>query len=140
MMRLRLNWLGEPGPLVSTKNTFLVVCVLVLSYIVFSTMLEIYSMPYDLSTVPTFVPVLRSVGSVLFSVWALYSLCKTRMNTRARYSIPEERCVGCEDCCCAFFCTCCTVAQLARHTGDYERYSGVWCTDTGHPIGSPLVV
>mmetsp|Transcript_8588 Transcript_8588/g.14289 ORF Transcript_8588/g.14289 Transcript_8588/m.14289 type:complete len:257 (-) Transcript_8588:123-893(-) len=140
MMRLQLTWLGEPGPLISTKNTFLICLVLVFMYILYSTMLEIYSLPYDVNTVPTFIPVLRSVGSVLFSVWALYSLCKTRMNTRARYSIPETRCPGCEDCLCAFFCTCCTVAQLARHTGDYNRYGGVCCTQTGHPVGTPLVV
>jgi Cys-rich protein (TIGR01571 family) len=140
MMRLQLTWLGEPGPLISTKYTFQIVTIIVCCYVVYSTSLEIYSQPYDVNTIPTFVPVLKTIGSIMFSVWALYSLCKTRENTRARYSIPEERCKGCEDCCCAFFCSCCTVAQLARHTGDYENYAGVCCSATGHPKGSPLVV
>ena len=140
MMRMQLTWLGEPGPIISTKNTFKVVVVLVVAYIVYSTALEIASEISDVPNVPVFIPVLRIVGSVLFSIWALWSLCMTRKNARARFSIEEQRCQGCEDVCCAFFCTCCTVAQLARHTGEYETYRGVCCSQTGHPVGTPLVV
>jgi Cys-rich protein (TIGR01571 family) len=140
MTRLQLTWLGEPGPMISTRNTFNIVVTIIGCYFVYSTMLAIYSMPYDVNTVPPFVPVLKALGSLLFSVWSFYSLCKTRENTRARYSIPEERCHGCEDCCCALFCTCCTVAQMARHTGDYENYPGTCCTSTGLPSHAPLAV
>ncbi len=140
MTRLQLTWLGEPGPLISTSNTFRIVVTIVCCYFIYSTMLEIYSMPYDVNTVPAFVPVLKALGSISFSVWSFYALCKTRENTRARYSIPEERCHGCEDCCCALFCTCCTVAQMARHTGDYENYSATCCTSTGLEEGAPSVV
>lgn len=140
MMRMQFTWIGEPGPLVSTKNTFKIICVMVFSYIVYSTALEIASWPYDMNTVPTFIPIARAVGSFMFSVWGLYALCKTRENIRARYSIPEQQCKGCEDCCCSFFCTCCTVAQMARHTGEYETHKSTFFTQTGHPKGTPLVV
>ena len=140
MMRLQLTWLGEPGPLVSTKTTFKVCVVLVCAYIVYSSALEILAAPYDPDNMPGYLPAFRSIGSVLFSVWSLYALCKTRENTRARYSIDEQNCKGCEDLCCSFWCTCCTVAQLARHTGDYETYPSAWCTETGHGKGAPLAV
>ena len=70
MMRLQLTWMGEPGPLMSTRNTFNIVLTIVGCYFLYSTMLEIYSMPYDVNTVPPFVPVLKALGSILFSVWS----------------------------------------------------------------------
>jgi len=142
MTRMNLTWLGDPGPRVSTQNTFKVVFTIVMSYIVYSTALELASLEYTSVGVdlPTYLLVLKTIGSVTFTVYAFYSLCKTRQNVRARYSIPTAQCGGMEDCVCAFFCTCCTVSQLARHTGEYETYPGVCCSETGHPKGTPLTV
>jgi Cys-rich protein (TIGR01571 family) len=140
MTRMQLTWLGEPGARVATKNTFLVVIILLVSYAVYSTSLEIASIDYSAGTIPPVIVVLKSIGSFLFGVWSLYSLCRTRQSVRAQYSIPEERCAGYEDCLCAFFCTCCTLAQMSRHTGEYETYPAVCCTKTGHPPGTPLTV
>lgn len=140
MTRMSLTWLGEPGQKVATQNTFKVVVLLFASYMMYSTSLEIASLDYTPTTVPIDILVLKVVGSVLFGVWSLYSLCKTRHSVRMQYQIPEERCVGCEDLCCSFFCTCCTLAQMARHTGEYETYPGVCCSTTGHPPGTPLTV
>jgi hypothetical protein len=39
-----------------------------------------------------------------------------------------------------FRCTCCTVAQMARHTGEYEAYPHVFFSTSGHPPGTPLTV
>jgi len=64
----------------------------------------------------------------------LYFLCmiaKTRRLIREEYGIPELRCQGREDCCLAVFCSCCTIAQMGRHTADYETYRAYCCTDTG---------
>lgn len=64
----------------------------------------------------------------------LYFLCmvmQTRKAIRREYGIPELRCHGHEDCCLTFFCTCCTIAQMGRHTADYETYQSYCCTDTG---------
>ena len=140
MTRMHLTWLGEPGPAIATKNTCKVVCILLASYIAFSTSLEIGALDYTPATIPKYMVVLKFVSSGLFTVWSVYSLCRTRQNVRARYSIPEERCKGCEDACCSFFCTCCTVAQMARHTGEFETYPSVCCTETGHPPGTPTTV
>lgn len=140
MTRMSLTWLGEPGHKVSTKNTFRVVLLLFTSYVIYSTSLEIASMNYEPSNIPTWINVMKLIGSVLFGMWSLYSICRTRQSVRNQYSIPEQHCNGCEDLCCAFFCTCCTLSQMARHTGEYETYPGVCCTTTGHPPGTPLTV
>jgi Cys-rich protein (TIGR01571 family) len=140
MTRMQLTWLGEPGPFVATRSTFKVVLILLFSYIVYSTSLELASLDYSSGNLPVFIIVAKTIGSVLFSVWSIFSLCRTRQSVRERYSIAEERCAGCEDCCCAFWCTCCVVGQLSRHTGEYETYPAVCCTETGHPPGTPLCV
>mmetsp|Transcript_23691 Transcript_23691/g.65769 ORF Transcript_23691/g.65769 Transcript_23691/m.65769 type:complete len:252 (+) Transcript_23691:241-996(+) len=140
MTRMSLTWLGKPGPKVATKNTFKVVILLLAAYTMFSTSMEIASMDYTPETTPTPIAVMKVIGSTLFGLWSIYSLCKTRESVRRQYSIPEQNCSGCEDLCCAVFCTCCTVSQMARHTGEYENYRGVCCSETGHPKGTPLAV
>jgi Cys-rich protein (TIGR01571 family) len=140
MSRMQLTWLGQPGAITRTRQTFLVVAILVFSFFVYCTALEIAAMPYEMGQEPTFIPALKFAGNLLFTVWAVYALCRTRQNVRARFQIPEENCKGCEDCCCAFWCGCCVAAQMLRHTGEYETYPGTCLSATGHPPGTPLVV
>lgn len=140
MTRMSLTWLGEPGQRVSTRNTFMVVVLLLASYTMLSTSLEIASLDYTSDTVPTAIVVMKALASILFGIWSIYSLCRTRQNVRRQYAIPETHCQGCEDLCCAVFCGCCTLTQMARHTGEYETYPGKCCSSTGHPKGTPLTV
>ncbi len=140
MTRMNLTWLGQPGPRAATQNTFRVIVILLLSYVVYSTTLEVVSLDYRPNPSPWYIMLLKSVGSILWIIWTTYSLCRTRQSVREQYSIPEQRCVGYEDVCCAFFCTCCTLAQMARHTGEYEKYPGRCCTSTGLPSHAPFTV
>jgi len=141
MQRTGLTWLGVHGPEEATKNTFKVVLALVVGYTIYSTALELSIIDIDDPTsIPPLVSLLKLAGSILFSVWSIYALCRTRENVRAKYSIPEERCHGCEDLCCSAFCSCCVTAQLMRHTGEYETYHGVCCSETGLPQSAPAVV
>jgi hypothetical protein len=64
---------------------------------------------------------LNQVASLVLTVWNIWALTKTRAHVRAKDQIPEEQCYGCEDLCCALFCSCCTVAQLYRHTEKKEN-------------------
>ena len=130
MTRMHLTWLGEPGAIVATRSTFKVVIILLLSYVVYSSTLEFASLDYWPDRPPTYIVAMKLIGSLLW----------TRQSVREQYSIPEQHCVGCEDICCATFCTCCTLAQMARHTGEYETYPGAWCTTTGLPPGAPFTV
>jgi Cys-rich protein (TIGR01571 family) len=138
MTRMSLTWLGEDGQKKATQNTFKVMVLLFVSYTLFLTSLGIASSGFPPGEAPLFIVFMKMVGSILYGIWFLYSLCRTRQNVRAQYSIPEESCAGCEDFCCAFFCACCTLSQMARHTGEYETYPGTWCSTTGHPPDTPL--
>jgi len=140
MRRMELTWLGEHGAQVSTQHTFKVVVALIVAYAMYSTSLALVALDYKPSEVPLYVVVLRTIGDALFLVWGVYSMYRTRQNMRAQYSIPEQYCIGCEDLCCAVFCTYCATAQMSRHTGEFETYPGVCCTETGHPPGTPLTV
>lgn len=141
--RLNLTWLGEAGSWLQAKRAFRVICTLVICYIIYSTSLEIAGLMYDDAVeIPQYLPALAFAGNLLFSVWAVYSLCRTRESTRARYQIPDStKCGGaCEDFCCSLWCSCCVSAQILRHSGEYETHPGVCCSPTGHPAGTPITV
>lgn len=142
MQRLRLNWLGEYAPDAATKNTFRVVLTLVLCYTVFTVSLELIESYNGYYNIPAWVPVVRFVGGVAFTIYSVYSLMKTRESVRAKYSIPEGgKCpAGMEDLCCSMWCSCCVASQMARHTGEYETYKGTCCSDTGMAAHSPSIV
>jgi len=140
MQRLRLNWLGEAAPDTASKNTFKVVLTLVLCYTVFTVALEMAEASAGYYQVPAWIPVLRFIGGVLFTIYSIFSLMKTRENVRAKYSIPEQQCHGMEDLCCSMWCSCCVTAQMARHTGEYETYNGKFCSETGMAPHTPSIV
>ena len=59
--------------------------------------------------------VVARVFMLIITVCAVVLLAGIREEVRTRDEIPEKSCENCEDCCCAFWCTCCATAQLARH-------------------------
>jgi Cys-rich protein (TIGR01571 family) len=83
---------------------------------------------------------LRSFLNLVFFVFLLVIMARTRRRIRSRYGIPERTCRGCEDCCCAFWCSCCTVSQMARHTADYDNYPAQCCSETGLSPNAPSIV
>lgn len=146
MQRLRLSWLGEPLEGDRALSTFRTVVTIVICYVVFDFSMDMllggsgqggyyYSSYENMNPV---LPTLKNLVALLFSLWSTFALYKMRRNVRSEFSIPEQNCVGCEDCMCAVFCGCCSVAQIARHTGDYETYSAMWCTETGLPNHAPF--
>lgn len=133
MQRANLDWLGAPTTKEIAKNTFKIVLILSITALFFTFSMDQYENTYWASgmTSPSALVVFKTCGEVLFILWSIYALYRTRQSIRERYSIPEERCVGCEDLCCSVFCSCCAVAQMARHTGEYETYNGVYLSETG---------
>ena len=65
-----------------------------------------------------------------------------RYTIRKKYNIPEECCTctgvdGLEDCCCAYWCMCCTLSQVARHEyADVEAGGADQGVDLGHAAGA----
>ena len=136
MQRLRLDWLGRQTTELKASNTFKVCAVLFVAYTIYTFYLDIMS-KYVYSSIEYF---FRTLGQAVFLLWTVYALSNTRAFVRAKYQIPEEVCPGCEDVCCALFCQCCTVAQIARHTGQHEEYPSVCISETGLPPQAPMLV
>ncbi len=141
MQRLRLNWLGEGGEDESAKISFKIVLTLVICYTIFTVSLELAEAANYYYNIPAWIPSLKFIGGVLFTIYSIIALMKVRENVRAKYSIPEDtRCAGCEDVVYSTFCSCCVVAQIARHTGEYETYKGSLCSETGMAPCTPQIV
>lgn len=129
MTRLHLDWLAHPipthpQPVTSGKpwktQPF--------QFMVFLTI--VYGV-IQLSSFASTPNVFLSVVNVLYGGYSMYIVWKVRSYVRQKYRIQEKHCVGYEDLCCAVWCSCCTVSQLARQTTDYELEEGMFCTNTG---------
>ena len=105
-------------------------------YMVMCWVTEIIVDTYDVEEVDTLFCILEMIGFL----FVLIVTIRARAHIRGRYNIPEKRCVGCEDCCCAFFCSPCTICQMSRHTADYHKYGSACCTEDGLIDGAPDVV
>ena len=142
MSRLKLNWFGK------RLGNVAVLLLITIAYYVIDFSLGIL-MPLTsvdengalfISSLQNGVFYWRAFFGLLFSTFGVVLVCQVRRRVRERHNIPEGTCRGCEDCCCAYWCTCCVAAQMARHTADYETYAGLCCSETGLPPHAPSVV
>ncbi|KAI2513576.1 PLAC8 family [Fragilaria crotonensis] len=165
MTRMSRNWIGGPGNPPDTNNTYMTVLIIFLVYVVLwiifysvlvssancTTSNGYYDDDYYTTTTCTggstytAMSALLSIINISFSVYILVALCQTRRKIRDKYNIPPSACGGCDDCCCSFWCPCCTVNQMARHTNDYRAYPVECCTGacfnkTGQPPSAPVIV
>jgi Cys-rich protein (TIGR01571 family) len=145
MTRLHLDWLGSPLTNPSSWSTFRILTVsfivmFVLSFGMYHNT-DIYY--YQTTTVPYWAVFLdgirRSIGYA-YGLYLLIVMIRARSYLRSKYSIPEQHCSSCEDCCCSFWCHCCVVAQMARHLNDYEHNEASCCTDTGLHNSEPHII
>jgi Cys-rich protein (TIGR01571 family) len=82
----------------------------------------------------------RNAIRLAYFLFLLILTIRLRSRLRTQYAIPEQTCTGCEDCCCAYWCHCCVVAQMARHVNDYEHQPAACCSDTGLQKPVPHIV
>lgn len=82
-----------------------------------------------------------SVMGTIVAIYIHYNTVRARQTIREEFNIPQQyikgRCAPCEDFLCGLFCNCCTVAQMARHTGEYENYKGRFLTSNGLEPSAP---
>ena len=155
------NWIGGAGNPPATSNTCMVVFIMLIVYsILWIILYSVMTSTANCSQVKTYDPYARCstdkamsalmsyllyVLNLAFLVYIIISMCQTRRTIRDKYNIPPSCCEGCDDCCCSFWCSCCTVNQMARHTNDYRAYpieccSGECFNKTGQPAGAPVIV
>ena len=123
MTRLKLDWRGDPAPSGEWTSTFKILVYITIGYFILSTIFS----PSEIEDPST---IYNVVGFVYMGL-CFFITYKVRSYLRKRDNIPEMRCFGCEDVCCAFFCGCCTASQLARQTTNYDEEDAYWFTNTG---------
>jgi Cys-rich protein (TIGR01571 family) len=145
LTRFKMNWLGDWVTGNEWRRTFARVVALVCIYWV----LTINLAPPDAvlykdaetgeldikpgKPAPPLQLLLFHTVSLSFGLYTLVVLTKLRRMIRRRYEIPPTY-LGSgdvEDCCISFWCGCCSVAQMARQTCDYEHQSAACCSPTG---------
>lgn len=131
MHRMRLSWYGGETGAISAASTCQMVTYLVVACIITDLILDAIGADD-----------LRVVFRVAFFIYTVIAITKTRRYIRQKYSIPEKCCQGSgiEDCCCAYWCPCLTIGQMARHTANYYTYTATCCTPTGLSPDVPAMV
>ena len=123
MQRLGLNWCGNHKPPGSSSDgmpTYQIVLIICVGAMLL-----------------TFI---TGFGILPLFIYVLIIAINTRAYIRQKYQIPTQSCGACEDCCCVYWCTCCTVAQMGRHITDFERYNASCCGETGVAPDTPAIV
>ncbi len=141
MTRLKLDWLGLEATEEGRKNTYRNVVIVILLYFFLSNVFNVPSPTIESNENGQFVvtspppsPILVAINNVInisFTAYTIIAMMRARKYIRLKYRIPETYCHGCEDFCCAFWCGCCTVSQMARHTADYAKQRAAWCSTDG---------
>ena len=80
---------------------------------------------------------------IIFLIYTLIYGTRMRKQFRDKYQIPVSGCCGrsdcMDDCCCIFWCGCCTSIQMIRQYPPKEQYPYNCCTLTGLPPGAPAI-
>lgn len=143
LTRMRLSMFGNPAPEHVYNSTFKNVVILVIVYYIFSCIFACPSVEVEIgdddeqevttivNDCPTWKRSLGNAVSTAFCIYTLVVMIRVRAAVRDRFGIPTQTCFGfMEDCCCVFWCGCCTVSQLARQTADYDAV-GSCCSPNG---------
>lgn len=150
LTRMRMNWLGSPAPEFDWQLTFRRIAIIVVVYYLLSMLLypnqtEVITSEDGTATVieyegPLWKTILYNILSTSFGLFTLIVMMRLRAAVRAKYEIPAKHCGGLEDCCCVFFCGCCTVSQMARQTANYDEIRAVCCSDNGLPASMQTII
>jgi Cys-rich protein (TIGR01571 family) len=150
LTRLKMNLWGDAAPEHEYKVTFRRMIILVISFWILSSILDPPGPEFEAHEDGTMRVThphcswwqrsLYHLVTTLFYLYSLILLIKLRSAVRRHHEIPEKDCAGMEDCCCAFWCGCCTVAQIARQTADYDQRRAECCSPTGLPALSSAII
>ena len=139
--RAKLNWFGSPRPNGGYENTCTVMTIISVVVLVLTSALSTMALVidgYNLVT-PSGFEIASVAISNCFLIYMLISITRVRNLFRRRYEIPGTCCCdGCiDDLCCIYFCSCCSIIQMHRHTHDEHRYSYDIFSETGLTSDAP---
>jgi len=131
MTRLNLNPCAVHG---DAKYTFKVAAVITVVIVLFDFTVNLLVTDYNYALDGIVRPILFWPTYIISNAWFIYLfilVIRTRMYIRKKYRIRAGCCGCCEDICCGFFFSCCTIAQMGRHTTNYGTHESYCCTRTG---------
>jgi Cys-rich protein (TIGR01571 family) len=145
--RLKFTVWGKPGSPAESAGAFRKIMIFTVAYTFISFLIFVVEVA-NASMVDEPTPfifalmVIRRLMHYVFLALLVFITWNLRANVRSKYAIPEdESCnTGCEDLLCAVCCNHLSIAQLLRHTTDYETYNATCCTETGVPPHVPSIV
>jgi len=141
MTRLKLNWNAKPGNEIETQKTFLLVLYIVITFFILDFILVHLETSLSFTPGASVAAGIRNIIKLAYLVYQVYSIMMTRKYLRSKYAIPTMYCSeNTEDLCCALCCSFCTVAQMGRHTTDYDTYHSACCSKTGLPDHIPAIL
>jgi len=150
--RLKLNVWGKPAANNNeSAGAFQKLVTLTIAYFSITVLLNLTLAPYDVDPndggLPPppfmfFLQIFRAILHYAYLSVLIIVLWNVRSYVRNKYAIPkDETCqLECEDLLCAVCCSHLSVAQLLRHTTDYETYNATCCTRTGVAAHVPSIV
>lgn len=137
MHRLGLSWHGGEGKPGQPNAAFRTLLWITIIYLVTREAMA-WSFPYILSESGMLAMTYAFESwRLIYGVLVVCVVARARAKVRERYEIPNHNCGAVEDVCCSLWCTCCTVAQISRHTADYENYPALCCSETGLAPNAP---
>jgi len=130
MSRVGLNAVGEQTtPKLAQNTSRHVVSVLAVIFI-FTVIDRSFPSTFENGSVAF----LYSALKFLVGLYFLIIIFRTRNFIRKKSEIAGS---DCEDCCCAYWCSCCVIGQMARHTAQYDTQLDECCSFNGLCNQSP---
>ena len=126
LQRLKLNALGMPG---DHQNTCMI-------------MTGAFFAAWILAIILGALTKVGYIAWYAFYIYVIVAMTLGRNNFRKRYNIPGSACgeSALDDFCCSFWCGCCTILQMHRHTHDERHYPYEMTSNTGLPTYAPEIV
>jgi Cys-rich protein (TIGR01571 family) len=152
LTRLKRNLWGVPEPNGGYEKTFRHMVFLVLAYYIPSSLLKPpvpstlkeshgHTITVENEHYPLWKNILYNLVFYAYAVYTFVILVRLRATIRRQYEIPVRYFGALEDGCCAFWLSCCTLAQLARQTANYQEKRALFCSNNGlAPSSSTLTM
>ena len=135
MARNRLTWLGLPGSRFQSKYVCLNMFMIILFWLALNFLaIFVVGVHIQRGHLPSGLDIFcLCIVNIIMVLYTIYTVTNARMSIRAQYGIPKHYVPNKEDLLCATCCMPCTIAQMGRHTANFDTYRAVCCSSTGLP-------